>query len=92
MYFSKKLNRTALNYPTYDNELFALVHILLWQHYLLSREFVIHSDHETLPYLKGQSKLNRGHAKWVEFIEIFSYVIKYKQVNNNMVAHALSRR
>ncbi|RVW13255.1 Transposon Ty3-G Gag-Pol polyprotein [Vitis vinifera] len=30
-------------------------------------------------HLKGQGKLNRRHAKWVEFIETFSYVIKCKQ-------------
>ena len=28
--------------------------------------------------MKGQDKLNRRHAKWVEFIESFPYVIKYK--------------
>ena len=27
MYFCEKLNEGALNYPTYDKELFALVHI-----------------------------------------------------------------
>jgi hypothetical protein len=29
--------------------------------------------------LKGQGKLSRRHAKWVEFTETFPYVIKYKQ-------------
>ena len=53
---------------------------------------MIHSDHESLKYLKGQSKLNRRHAKWVEFIETFSYVIKYKQGKDNVVADAFSRR
>jgi hypothetical protein len=38
---------------------------------------VIHLDHESLKHLKGQGKLSRRHAKWVEFIETFSYVIKY---------------
>jgi hypothetical protein len=34
-YFSEKLNGTALNYPTYDNELYALVRALeTWQQYL----------------------------------------------------------
>ncbi len=34
-YFSEKLNGAALNYPTYDKELFALVRALeTWQHYL----------------------------------------------------------
>ncbi|RVW25725.1 hypothetical protein CK203_113546 [Vitis vinifera] len=65
-YFSEKLNGATLNYPTYDNELYAL-------------------------HLKGQGKLNRGHAKWVEFIETFPYVIKYKQGKENIVTDALSR-
>ena len=51
------------------------------QHYLWPKEFVIHTDHESLKHLKGQGKLNKRHAKWVEFIETFPYVIKYKQVN-----------
>ena len=59
---------------------------------MLPREFVIHSDHESLKYLKGQGKLNKRHAKWVEFLEQFPYVIKHKQGKANKVADALSRR
>ena len=34
-YSSEKLNGVALNYPTYDKELYALVRALeTWQHYL----------------------------------------------------------
>jgi hypothetical protein len=92
-YFSEKLSGATLNYPTYDKELYALVRALeTWQHYLWPKEFVIHSDHESLKHLKGQGKLNRRHAKWVEFIETFPYVIKYKQGKENIVADALSRR
>ncbi|RVW67725.1 Retrovirus-related Pol polyprotein from transposon 17.6 [Vitis vinifera] len=92
-YFSEKLNGAALNYPKYDKELYALVRALeTWQHYLWPKEFVIHADHESLKHLKGQGKLNRRHAKWVEFIETFPYVIKYKQGKENIVADALSRR
>nr|XP_016480216.1 PREDICTED: uncharacterized protein LOC107801400 [Nicotiana tabacum] len=40
----------------------------------------------------SQGKLSRRHAKWVEFIETFSYVISYKQGKENVVADALSRR
>jgi len=58
-YFSEKMNGVALNYSTYDKELYALVCALqTWQHYLLPKEFVIHSDHESLEYLKGKGKLN----------------------------------
>jgi hypothetical protein len=88
---AKKLNGTALNYPTYDKELYALVNTLeMWQHYLWPKEFVIHSDNESLKHLKGQGKLSRRHAKWVEFIETFPYVIKYKQGKEIIVANALS--
>ncbi|KAL2223912.1 UNVERIFIED_CONTAM: Transposon Ty3-I Gag-Pol polyprotein [Sesamum indicum] len=92
-YFSEKLSGPTLNYPTYDKELYALVRVLeTWQHYLWPKEFVIHSDHEALKYIKSQSKLSRRHAKWVEFIESFPYVIKHKKGKENIVADALSRR
>jgi hypothetical protein len=78
-YFSDKHNGAVLNYPTYDKELYALMRTLeTWQHYLWPKEFMIHSNHESLKHLKGQCKLNRKYAKLVEFIETFSYVIKYK--------------
>ena len=92
-YFSEKFGGAQLNYSVYDKELYALVRALeTWQHYLWPKEFVIHSDHEALKYLKGQSKLNHGHAKWVEFIETFPYVVKYKKGKENIVADALSRK
>ena len=64
----------------------------MWQHYLWPKNFVIYSDHKSLKYLKGQGKLSRRHTKYVEFIETFPYVIKYKQGKENIVADALSRR
>jgi hypothetical protein len=92
-YFSEKLSWAALNYPTYDKELYALVRALeTWQHYLWTKEFVIHTDHESLKHLKGQHKLNKRHARWVEFKETFPYVIRYKQGKEKVVADALSRR
>jgi len=78
-YFSEKLKGSHLNYSTYDKDFYALVRALQnWQHYLFPKEYVIHSDHESLKYLKGQSKFNKRHAKWVEFIEQFPYEIKHK--------------
>lgn len=41
---------------------------------------------------KRKSKLNRRHAKQIEFIEIFPCVIKYKQGNDNVVVDALSKK
>jgi hypothetical protein len=92
-FFSEKLHGPLLNYSTYDKELYTLVQVLqTWQHYLWSKEFVIHSDHESLKYLKGQANLNKHHAKWIEFIESFYYIIKHKKGKDNVIADALSRR
>ncbi|XP_071928136.1 uncharacterized protein [Coffea arabica] len=56
-YFSEKLSGGALNYPTYDKELYAVVRALeVWQHYLMPKEFVIHTDHESIKFLKGKEK------------------------------------
>ncbi|XP_073120609.1 uncharacterized protein [Henckelia pumila] len=48
-------------------------------------------DKEFYVLVRGQHKLNKIHAKWVAFVETFSYVIKYKKGKENVVAYALSR-
>src|SRR5664279_1228744 len=78
-YHSEKLDGARLNYPIYDKELFAMVRVLeVWQHYLWLKEFIIHSDHESLKDLKSQENLNKRHVKWVESIESFPYIVQYK--------------
>ncbi|CAI8596365.1 unnamed protein product [Vicia faba] len=44
----------------------------------------------SLKNLKGQGKLNKRHAKWIEFLEQFFYVIQHKKGKSNVVADALS--
>ena len=39
---------------------------------------------------KRPSKTEPSNAKWVEFIETFPYVVKYKNGKENIVADALS--
>src|SRR3954469_13110244 len=83
----------SLDYSNNDKELYVVVRTLgTWQHYLWPKEFVIHSDHESLKHIRSQAKLNRRHAKRVEFIETFPYVIKHKKGKDNIIADALSRR
>ena len=38
--------------------------------------------------MKSQNKLHKRNAKWLEFIETFPYVMKYKQGSKNVVADA----
>jgi len=71
-YFSAKLHGASFNYPTCDKKLYDLARTLqTWGHYLVSKEFVIHSDHEPLKYLKNQHKLKIRCEKWMEILEQF---------------------
>jgi hypothetical protein len=92
-YFSEKLSSARLNYHFYNKELYACVRVRkVWQHHLWPKEFIIHSDHEALKYLKAQSNLHSCLAMWVEFIESFLFIIKHKKGNDNVVVDALSRK
>lgn len=59
---------------------------------MLPSEFILYSDHQALRFINGQHKLNPRHAKWVEYLQEFSFVIKHKAGTDNTVADALSRR
>ena len=77
----------------YDNEFFAIVRALEHStHYLIANEFILHLDHEPLKYIQGQHKLNLRHAKWVEYLQSFHFVIKHKSKKLNQGADTLSRR
>jgi hypothetical protein len=49
----------------------------------------VYTDQESLKYIEGQSKLNRRHAKMVEFMESFPYVINYKKGQVNVVGNVM---
>jgi hypothetical protein len=92
-YYSEKLEDAKLKYSTYDKEFYAVIQALKkWRHYLIPKEFVLYSDNHALQFVSQQEKLNQKHAKWVEYMENFTFVIKHISGTANKVADALSRK
>ena len=92
-YESRQLHAHEKNYPTHDLELLALVHALKkWRHYLLSQVFKLVTDHKSLKWTFTQPNLNMQQKWWVEFLQEFSFEIKYRLAKENQAADALSRR
>jgi hypothetical protein len=59
---------------------------------LVPKEFVLYNDNHTLQFVTRQEKLNQKHAKWVEFMQNFTFVIKHISGTANKVIDALSRK
>jgi hypothetical protein len=63
-----------------------------WRHYLIQKEFVLYSYNKALQFITRQDKLNQRHAKWVEFMHNFTFVIKHISGMDNKFVDALRRR
>ena len=48
-------------------------------------------DHNSLRHLHKQDKVSSRHARWVAYLERFTYVVKHKSGVANHVVDALSR-
>ena len=92
-YYSKKLDEAKMKYSTYDKEFYAIIQALKkWRHYLIPKEFVLYSDNHALQFISQQEKPNQKHAKWVEYMQNFMFVIKHISGTTNKVVDALSRK
>lgn len=92
-YFSEKLSHSRQNLSTYEQELYSLVRALKqWEHYLLANAFILLTDHFSLKFLQSQKSISRMHARWLQFLQRFNFVIKHTSGNVNKVVDALSRK
>jgi hypothetical protein len=92
-FYSEKLSEAHQKWSTYELELYAVFRALkVWEHYLVQREFILFSDHQALKFINSQSNVNRMHARWVAFIQRFTFTLKHKSRQLNKVDDALSRK
>ena len=62
------------------------------RHHSFHREFILYIDHDSFRHLHQQDKVSPRHARWVSYLEQFTFVVKHKAGFANRVADALSRR
>ncbi|GKE14197.1 RNA-directed DNA polymerase [Tanacetum coccineum] len=88
-FFSEKLNEARQKYSTYDKEFYAIIRSLELAPLFVTRRVCVILGFR---FINGQHKLNPRLAKWVEYLQDFSFVICHKAGMINTVADALSRR
>lgn len=77
---------------TYEREMLAIMFAIKhWEHYLLSRHFIIKTYHRSLKYLLEKRVSTSAQHVQLSKLQPFDYVIEYKQGYENRVADALSR-
>jgi hypothetical protein len=92
-YFNEKLNEVKIKYSTYDKEFYAFIQALKkWRHYLVPKEFILYNDNHALQFVTQQEKLTQKHAKWVEYMQNFTFVTKHISGTANKVVDALSKK
>ena len=93
MFHFKTFSDPVRRYSTYEKEMYAIVQDLMeWRHYILGKETVILTDHKPLQFTPTQSKLQTTRKlKWINYLQQFQLVIKYRKGKSNATADCLGR-
>jgi hypothetical protein len=59
---------------------------------LVPKEFVLYNDNHSLQFVTRWDNLNQKHAKWVEFMQNFTFLIKHISGTAKKVVDALSKK
>jgi hypothetical protein len=57
----------------------------------MPKDFFLYNDNHALKFISSLSKLNQRHAKWIEFLQNFTFVIKHTNGKENKVVDAFSK-
>jgi len=91
-YFSQVLKIHEQRYSIRERELLVVFQsVRYWRCYMYRRTFVVHTDHESLKYLRTQEKLKDRQVRWFEPLDQYSFKIFPVKGTPNAVADALSR-
>ena len=78
-FFSKALSDGNLAKSVYEKELMALVLCIQhWRHYLLGREFIVHTDHKSLKHFLQQRVSSPDQQCWLAKLLGYQFEVKYK--------------
>ena len=92
-YASRAFNSCERKYCIICKELAAMIFGLKQYHqYLLGRHFRICSDHAALTYLRSAKELVGQQARWLDFIEEFTFKLQHRAGIAHENADALSRK
>ena len=88
-FFSRKLNKSQLNYTVTEKELLSIVEVLKeFRTILLGQQITVYTDHKNLTY----KVFNTDRVmRWRLIIEEYGPTLKYVPGDKNLVADALSR-
>ena len=91
-YGSYALTAEQLNYCTTRKELLALVRFTRqFRHYLLGRQFLVRTDHNSLRWLLNFKEADGQLARWLEELSQYDMVVKHRPGRKHENADALSR-
>ena len=93
-YFSKKFNKSQMNYSTIEKECLSL--ILAVQHFevYLTSSFlpiVVYSDHNPLTFINKMKNNNQRLMRWCLMLQEYNIDIQHIKGKDNIIADTLSR-
>ena len=92
-YWSRQLTKPERNYSTIEREALAVVAAIKeFYPYLYGFNFTLFTDHNPLTALKEMKDVGGRIARWMLFLQQFTFCIKYKPGKVHGDADALSRR